>query len=371
MNLQRLHLGGAAGLAAALHHGRHLVVDPHERERARRLAATGELLALTAKRGEVGAGARAELEQHGLAASEIHDVFHVVLDALDEAGAALWIFVGIVGHHHVVLRLIPPPVARRSLHAVLVIEPDVEPDRRVERTMLVDAEPGKVAVEVLAVLLGLEIAVGGAPVGDRAGDAMHELLDGVLPLGSVDLAVEVLANDHVGGQLAPGGGNLAGRLLEEHLAVLPLDRGRPQLPLRRVKRTLRLDRAEGGMDVERRPSGASRSGGRGGGGGRRAGQRCGGVESCHEWRLLGVRGRPTGARQDRAVMCRSDVSGEESILPYSSSTNRHRSPAGPIMNRSAGPTGPLGAMFEKQFHLHAIARCSGGRFHDPFLWAGA
>ena len=129
VNLQRLHLGSATGLATALHHSRHLIVDPHEGEGAGRLAATGELLSLAAERGEIGAGARAELEEHGLAAGEIHDVFHVVLDALNEAGAALWIFVGVVGHHHVVLRLVPPPVARCSLHAVLVIEPDVEPDR--------------------------------------------------------------------------------------------------------------------------------------------------------------------------------------------------------------------------------------------------
>ena len=56
-HLQRLHLGGAAGLAAALHHRGHLIVNPHEGERAGGLAAAGELLPLTAERGEVGAGA--------------------------------------------------------------------------------------------------------------------------------------------------------------------------------------------------------------------------------------------------------------------------------------------------------------------------
>ena len=45
-DLDRLHLGGAAGLAAALDHRRDLVVNPHERQRARGLAAAGELFAM-------------------------------------------------------------------------------------------------------------------------------------------------------------------------------------------------------------------------------------------------------------------------------------------------------------------------------------
>ena len=128
-DLERLHLGGAAGLAAALHDGGDLVVDPHERERAARLAAAGELFAMRAERREIGARARAELEQHGLAAGELHDVFHVVADALDEAGRALRIFVRIL---RLVDRLglgVPMPIALRTLHAVLMIQADVEPDR--------------------------------------------------------------------------------------------------------------------------------------------------------------------------------------------------------------------------------------------------
>ena len=65
--LEGLHLGGAAGLAAGLDHAGDRVVDPHEADRARRLAAAGELLLAGAQRREVGAGSRAELEEHGLA----------------------------------------------------------------------------------------------------------------------------------------------------------------------------------------------------------------------------------------------------------------------------------------------------------------
>ena len=43
------------------------------------LAAAGELLAVRAERRQIGAGAGAELEEHGLAAGELHDVFHVVV----------------------------------------------------------------------------------------------------------------------------------------------------------------------------------------------------------------------------------------------------------------------------------------------------
>ena len=67
-DLERLHLGRAAGLAAGLHHRRDLVIDPHERERAGGLAAAGELFAMRAERRKVGARAAAELEEHGLAA---------------------------------------------------------------------------------------------------------------------------------------------------------------------------------------------------------------------------------------------------------------------------------------------------------------
>jgi hypothetical protein len=310
VDLERLHLGRPPGLAAALHHGRHLVVDPHEGEGARGLAAAGELLPLAADRGEVGAGTRTELEEHRLAAGEVHDVFHVVFDALDEAGAPLGILIRVVGHHDVPLGLVPPPVAGGPLHAVLVEQADIEPDRRVEGPVLVDAQPGQVTIEVFAVLLGLEVAVGQAPVGDRAGHAVDELLDGVLPLGRVDLAIEILADHHVGGQLAPGGRDFTGRLLEEHLAVLPLDCGGAEFPFGRVERTVHLGRAEGGADFEGGAAGTPRGGG-GAGGGAGAGER-GRVEICHGKGLLVKTGK---------AMRETDFwPPAESILAYSSVT---------------------------------------------------
>ena len=96
---------------------------------------------------------RAELEQHGLAAGELHDVFHVVVDALDEAGRALRILVRVLRLHDVCASR----RSQRQLHcgagdAVLVIQADVEPDGRVERAVLMQAEPGQLAIEALAVV---------------------------------------------------------------------------------------------------------------------------------------------------------------------------------------------------------------------------
>ena len=113
-----------------------------------------------------------------------------------------------------------------------------------------NAEPGEVTVEVFAVLWRLEVAVGNAPVGNRAGHPVNQLLDRVLALGCVDFTVEVLADDNIGRQLAPGSRNLAGRLLKQQLAVLAFDRCCAELPFGRVERTVHLDRAEGGLDGE-------------------------------------------------------------------------------------------------------------------------
>ena len=91
--VQRVHLGGAAGLAAGFH-------DAGDRSYTFRndSGPLGRPPPLsfsrwTAERGQVGARAAAVLEQHRLAAGQLHDVFHGVVDRLDEAGAALRVFV--------------------------------------------------------------------------------------------------------------------------------------------------------------------------------------------------------------------------------------------------------------------------------------
>ena len=235
-NLERLHLGRAAGLAAALHHRGDLVINPHERQRAGGLAAAAELFAMRAERRKVRASAGAELEQHGLAPRELHDVFHVVLHALDEAGRPLRIFVRVVGLIDQFGLRIPTPVAGRAFHPVLMEQADVEPDGRVERAVLMQAEPGQLAIEPLAVLVAREVAVLRAPIGDRAADAVNDLPDGVLAFRRAVLAVEILADHDVGRKLAPRSRDFAVLLLEQQPAGLVLDLGRAMVPFDRLER---------------------------------------------------------------------------------------------------------------------------------------
>ena len=118
------------------------------------------------------------------------------------------------------------PCARALADAVLVIEPDVEPHRRVERAVLVHAEPGQLVVESLGRFRVCEIAVLDAPVGDRAGDAVDELAhrsfaSALVRIGAVgDVAVEILRDGDLRGELAPALRHLDVFLLEDHLAAV-------------------------------------------------------------------------------------------------------------------------------------------------------
>ena len=131
------------------------------------------------------------------------DRLHRVLDREDEAGRALR----------------------------LLLEADVEPDRRVERRQLVEQDVGQLGLEAVAVLDRGEVAALTTPVGDRAGHARDHLLDRALARGRVQLAAEVLLGDDVRGVLRPRLRELDVLLLERDLvavadarvARLPLD----------------------------------------------------------------------------------------------------------------------------------------------------
>jgi hypothetical protein len=113
----------------------------------------------------------------------------------------------------------------------LGLDPDVEPDRGVERGLLVDQQMGQLGLERPGVLVGGEVAVLGAPAGDGAGDPVHHLAYRVLTLGCPQGATEVLLGDDVGGVLRPGGGELEVPLLEGGGAIAPVgDDGVPALP---------------------------------------------------------------------------------------------------------------------------------------------
>src|SRR5438105_1552801 len=117
------------------------------------------------------------------------------------------------------------PVALRALDAVLVVQADVEPHGRIERPVLMQAEPCQVAIEPLAVLRAGEIAVLQTPIGNRPGYAVHKLADTIFALGCADFTIEILTADNVRRELAPERRHFAVGLLEDQLAVLALDLG--------------------------------------------------------------------------------------------------------------------------------------------------
>src|SRR5690606_38053087 len=177
--LQGLHDGGAARLAARLDRAARGILHAHKADRAGGLAAAGELLLRGAQLGPICAHARAELEQAGALAHELPDVVDRIVDGDDEARGGLRMLVGIDGDDLLPL-LIPSEdgLAARVADAVLVVQAHIEPDGTVEGAVLMQAEPGQLVVEALAVLARGEIILLDAPVRDGARDAMDELLEG-------------------------------------------------------------------------------------------------------------------------------------------------------------------------------------------------
>jgi hypothetical protein len=203
-----------------------------------------------AERGQVSPGARAEFEEHRLGRRQVHDALHVVFDALDEAGRTLRKLVGVFRLLDFEALGIPAPVAPIPGDAVLVIQADVEPHRRVERPVLMEAEPRQLAVEPLGILVAGEVAVLLSPVGNRPRDAMDQLPHASFALGGAVLAIEVLADDDVGGKLGPAGGNLDVPLLEHGLARFVLDRGTAEFPGDRVEGIGDVGWAKDGIDPQ-------------------------------------------------------------------------------------------------------------------------
>ncbi len=102
-------------------------------------------------------------------------------------------------------------------------EADVEPDRRVERAVLMQTEPGEFFVVGFAVGLAGEVTVLNTPVSDGASNSMNNLLNAGFTFGSAGFAVKVLADDDVCRQRAPARWNLAVLLFKEDSAVFVLD----------------------------------------------------------------------------------------------------------------------------------------------------
>ena len=140
--------------------------------------------------------------------ASVEDRLHRVLHGVDEAGRALRV----------------------------LLEADVEPDRAVERGLLIDEQVLELVAERLEVVFAREVLLLARPLGDRVDDAADQLLDAALALGRADLPAEVLRDHDVGGLLRPETGDLDVALLEDDRALFVADDGRADLPFDLVER---------------------------------------------------------------------------------------------------------------------------------------
>jgi len=163
----------------------------------------------------------------------------------------LWVFVRVFGLFHLTCCDVVSPIAFGSNHVVLLIETDIEPNRRIEGTVLVQTKPTEVSIEVFAILRRIEVSICDAPIGNRPRHPMDQLTNRVLALLNIRrIAVKVLADDNVGGQLAPTRRDLAIGLLKEDFAAFIFDGGASSLPLNGIKRRCYLGWAEPAFDFK-------------------------------------------------------------------------------------------------------------------------
>ena len=144
---------------------------------------------------------------------------------------------------------------KQAEHCGCTLEAAVEPDRAVERRLLVHEDVFQIVAERLKVFVGREVLVRARPPGDRVHDAANQLLDAALALGRANLPAEILRDDDVGGLLGPGLGNLDVALLEDDFAALVADHRRAKLPLDLV------ERIDAGLGEEARKRQPGRRGG--------------------------------------------------------------------------------------------------------------
>ena len=98
------------------------------------------------------------------------------------------------------------------------MQPDVEPYRRVERAVLIQAQPRKFFIKNLAVLF-TEVTILDAPVGNGTGHSVDQLPDRSLALWHTLLTKKIFRDHHLGRELRPALGHLDIFLLENNVAA--------------------------------------------------------------------------------------------------------------------------------------------------------
>ncbi len=153
-----------------------------------------------------------------------------------------------------IVEIIPEPGVPAD--PVLVIQADVEPNRRIEGAMLIHAKPGQFVVKCLRGLRVREVTIGNSPIGNRPGDPMDQLphrgfAAAFVRIGAVgDVAVEIFRDRDLGGERAPAFRHLDILLLEDHLAAVVGDLSGALFPLDLIER-LHLRIAENALKPQR------------------------------------------------------------------------------------------------------------------------
>ena len=115
--------------------------------------------------------------------------------------------------------------ARAVLHA------DIEPHRAVERRFLHGEQMRQFRVKAFGVFVAAEITVLPPPFGNRAGDAVNQLLHALLALRRIERAVKIFLRDDIRGGLRPKRRDFHVGLLENYLAAYVRQAGDAAFPL--------------------------------------------------------------------------------------------------------------------------------------------
>ena len=148
VDIEDHHLGCPPGLASRLDRAGGRIGATHEADWTRCGAATLEGFHRPPEVGQVDSSSRAPLEDPSLLGVPVQDRFHVVVDTEDEAGG------GLLGH---------------------ATDTDVEPDRRVERDLLVHQQMSELSAEGTGLGGVGEVAVACAPGAHGLDDAIDHL----------------------------------------------------------------------------------------------------------------------------------------------------------------------------------------------------